>query len=197
VACRNLRLGLVVPPLDEGSILDMPVTVPRVSIAQAGDDIRIRDEIMVRFPEVDQVIGKVGRADTPTDPSGIDMVETIVTMRPKEWWPKRKIRFEDATANFSRTSPAKVDTHLAVRGPLLLTSGSEDHTAHHRRQHARSHGDGGAFAECAPVDLTESKLVYQMLEARIHPVVLHAPYRQHRRLPRLLPQRRVVRHYAF
>jgi len=84
------------PPIDEGSILDMPVTVPRVSIAQAGDDIRVRDLVMSHFPEVDQVVGKVGRADTPTDPSGIDMVETVVTMRPKEWWPKRKILYSDA-----------------------------------------------------------------------------------------------------
>ena len=84
------------PPLDEGSVLDMPVTVPRVSITQASDDIRVRDRIMAQFPEVDQVVGKVGRADTPTDPSGIDMVETIVTLRPKEWWPKRKMRFDDA-----------------------------------------------------------------------------------------------------
>jgi Cu(I)/Ag(I) efflux system membrane protein CusA/SilA len=83
------------PPLDEGSILDMPVTVPRVSITQASDDIRVRDLIMAQFPEVDQVVGKVGRPDTPTDPSGIDMVETIVTMRPKEWWPKRKVLYED------------------------------------------------------------------------------------------------------
>jgi copper/silver efflux system protein len=90
------------PPIDEGSILDMPVTVPRVSIAQAGDDIRIRDGIMREFPEVDQVVGKVGRADTPTDPSGIDMVETVVTMRPKEWWPKRKMRYEDALAESRR-----------------------------------------------------------------------------------------------
>ncbi len=84
------------PPLDEGSILDMPVTVPRVSIVQASDDIRVRDRIMRGFPEVDQVVGKVGRADTPTDPSGIDMVETVVTLRPKEWWPKRKLQFNDA-----------------------------------------------------------------------------------------------------
>ncbi|MBI1827270.1 MAG: efflux RND transporter permease subunit [Planctomycetes bacterium] len=86
------------PPLDEGSILDMPVTVPRVSITQASDDIRVRDEIMRGFPEVDQVVGKVGRADTPTDPSGIDMVETVVSLRPKEWWPKRKVQFNDALA---------------------------------------------------------------------------------------------------
>jgi Cu(I)/Ag(I) efflux system membrane protein CusA/SilA len=51
---------------------------------------------MLSFPEIDQVVGKAGRADTPTDPSGIDMIETVVTMRPKEWWPKRKLRFEDA-----------------------------------------------------------------------------------------------------
>ena len=85
------------PPLDEGGIMDMPVTVPRVSIAQAGDDIRVRDLVMRGFPEVERVVGKVGRADTPTDPSGIDMVETIVTLRPKEWWPKRKINYGDAT----------------------------------------------------------------------------------------------------
>ncbi len=84
------------PPLDEGSILDMPVTVPRVSITQASDDIRVRDAIMYGFPETDQVVGKVGRADTPTDPSGIDMVETVVTLRPIEWWPKRKVQFGDA-----------------------------------------------------------------------------------------------------
>jgi Cu/Ag efflux pump CusA len=84
------------PPLDEGSILEMPVTVPRVSITQAGDDIRVRDMVMRGFPEVDQVVGKAGRAATPTDPSGLDMIETIVTLRPKEWWPKRKVRFEDA-----------------------------------------------------------------------------------------------------
>ncbi len=83
------------PPLDEGSILEMPVTVPRVSIAQAADDIRVRDAVMRGFPEVDQVVGKVGRADTPTDPSGLDMIETVITLRPMEWWPKRRIRYED------------------------------------------------------------------------------------------------------
>jgi Cu(I)/Ag(I) efflux system membrane protein CusA/SilA len=93
------------PPLDEGSILDMPVTVPRVSIAQASDDIRVRDDVMRHFPEVDQVVGKVGRAETPTDPSGLDMVETIVTLRPKTWWPKRKLRFDDARAEATRLLP--------------------------------------------------------------------------------------------
>ncbi|MDP2933297.1 MAG: efflux RND transporter permease subunit, partial [bacterium] len=94
----KLGRDAIIPPLDEGSILDMPVTVPRVSIAQASDDIRVRDQIMREFPEVDQVVGKVGRADTATDPSGIDMVETIITLKPKDTWPKRKMKFNDAVS---------------------------------------------------------------------------------------------------
>ena len=84
------------PPLDEGSILDMPVTVPRVSVTQAADDLKARDALLRQFPEVELVVGKAGRADTPTDPSPLDMVETVVTLRPKEHWPKRKIRYKDA-----------------------------------------------------------------------------------------------------
>lgn len=84
------------PPLDEGSILDMPVTVPRVSATQAADDLKARDALLRRFPEVELVVGKAGRADTPTDPSPLDMVETIVNLRPKEYWPKRHLRYEDA-----------------------------------------------------------------------------------------------------
>ncbi|MBP7747439.1 MAG: efflux RND transporter permease subunit [Phycisphaerae bacterium] len=105
------------PPLDEGSILDMPVTVPRVSIAQAADDIRVRDAVMRGFPEVDQVVGKVGRADTPTDPSGIDMVETVVTLRPRERWPKRKVQFNDALAE-ARQAVAALQQNGHLPGDL-------------------------------------------------------------------------------
>src|SRR5262249_3814720 len=48
------------------------------------------------FPEVESVIGKVGRADTPTDPAPLDMVETFVNFRPRELWPKRVLRYDDA-----------------------------------------------------------------------------------------------------
>lgn len=108
------------PPLDEGSILDMPVTVPRVSIAQASDDIKVRDRIMSNFPEVDLVVGKTGRADTPTDPSGIDMVETIVTLRPKEWWPKRMLKYEDAQQE-ARAQITALQTAGFLRGDLKPT----------------------------------------------------------------------------
>jgi Cu(I)/Ag(I) efflux system membrane protein CusA/SilA len=84
------------PPLDEGSILDMPVTVPRVSVTQAADDLKARDALLRRFPEVELIVGKAGRADTPTDPSPLDMVESVITLRPKEHWPKRKLEYQDA-----------------------------------------------------------------------------------------------------
>jgi len=84
------------PPLDEGSILDMPVTVPRASVTQTTDDLKARDALLRRFPEVELIVGKSGRADTPTDPSPLDMVESVITLRPKEHWPRRKLRYADA-----------------------------------------------------------------------------------------------------
>ncbi len=83
------------PPLDEGSVMDMPVTIPSVSVAKAGDDLISRNAILRSFPEVSSVVGKAGRAETATDPAPPDMVETIINLHPRSWWPKRKIRFED------------------------------------------------------------------------------------------------------
>lgn len=84
------------PALDEGTTLDMPITVPRASITQSADDLKARDALLRGFPEVESVIGKAGRADTPTDPAPLDMVETFVNFRPKEHWPKRVMRFNEA-----------------------------------------------------------------------------------------------------
>src|SRR4051794_34061472 len=86
------------PDLDEGSIMDMPTTVPRAGVTQAGDDLRVRDAVLRGFPEVRQVVGKAGRAETPTDPAPLDMIETVVNLRDREAWPKRKLLFEDAAA---------------------------------------------------------------------------------------------------
>lgn len=86
------------PPLDELSIMDMPITRPNVNITQAVADIRERDSLIRGFPEVHQVVGKLGRVESPTDPAPIDMVETVVTLRDREAWPKRKVNYEDVTA---------------------------------------------------------------------------------------------------
>jgi Cu(I)/Ag(I) efflux system membrane protein CusA/SilA len=86
------------PDLDEQSLMDMPTTVPRASIAEAERDLRQRDEVLRGFPEVWQVVGKAGRAETPTDPSPLDMIETVINLRDHDVWTKRKLHFDDATA---------------------------------------------------------------------------------------------------
>src|SRR5579872_1542456 len=91
------KIGVAfMPALDEGTTLDMPITVPRASVTQSADDLKARDALLRGFPEVESVIGKAGRADTPTDPAPLDMVETFINFRPKEFWPKRVLRFDDA-----------------------------------------------------------------------------------------------------
>lgn len=91
------KIGVAfMPALDEGTTLDMPITVPRASVTQAADDLKARDALLRGFPEVESVIGKAGRADTPTDPAPLDMVETFVNFRPREFWPKRVFRYADA-----------------------------------------------------------------------------------------------------
>jgi Cu(I)/Ag(I) efflux system membrane protein CusA/SilA len=103
------------PPLDEGSILDMPVTTPRASVTEVADDLKARDALIRSVPEVEMVVGKGGRAETPTDPSPLDMIETVVTLRPKEHWIKRKILADDARAETSRVLGL-----LEARGTVLL-----------------------------------------------------------------------------
>jgi Cu(I)/Ag(I) efflux system membrane protein CusA/SilA len=91
------KIGVAfMPPLDEGTTLDMPITVPRASVTQVADDLKARNALLRGFPEVESVIGKAGRADTPTDPAPLDMVETFVNFRPRELWPKRVLRYADA-----------------------------------------------------------------------------------------------------
>jgi Cu(I)/Ag(I) efflux system membrane protein CusA/SilA len=91
------KIGVTfMPPLDEGGILDMPVTVPRTSVTESADDLKFRDSLLRQFPEVESVIGKAGRADTPTDPAPLEMVETFINLRPKEQWPRRVMTYDDA-----------------------------------------------------------------------------------------------------
>jgi Cu(I)/Ag(I) efflux system membrane protein CusA/SilA len=83
-------------PLDEGMVMDMPITVPRASSVQAGDDLMSRDMLLCRFPEVEMVLGKAGRVESPFDPAPLEMIETMVMFRPREFWPRRKLTAEAA-----------------------------------------------------------------------------------------------------
>ncbi len=74
------------PPLDEGSLLYMPVTLPNVSITEAKRLIQVQDRIIKSVPEVEHVLGKVGRAETSTDPAPVSMFESIIILKPREQW---------------------------------------------------------------------------------------------------------------
>jgi copper/silver efflux system protein len=97
VAWHFPKIGVsFMPVLDEGTVMDMPVTFPRASVTEVANDIKARDALIRGFPEVESVIGKAGRADTATDPAPLEMLETFINFRPKEYWPKRVLRFDDA-----------------------------------------------------------------------------------------------------
>lgn len=106
------------PPLDEGTTLDMPVTVPRASVTQTADDLKHRDALLRGFPEVESVIGKSGRADTPTDPAPLDMFETLVNFRPRELWPKRALHFDDAVRQTRDVLRILEDRGFVLRAPF-------------------------------------------------------------------------------
>ncbi|QNF31270.1 efflux RND transporter permease subunit (plasmid) [Adhaeribacter swui] len=81
------RLGSeFMPPLDESSILFMPVTLPDISNAEAKRILQVQDKIIKSVPEVAQVLGKAGRANTATDNSPISMIETIIQLKPESEW---------------------------------------------------------------------------------------------------------------
>ena len=76
------------PETDEGSILYMPTTLPGLPTREAGWVLQQMDKKLKSFPEVDRVFGKLGRADTSTDPAPVSMVETTILLKPRSQWPK-------------------------------------------------------------------------------------------------------------
>jgi len=105
-----------ITPLDEGMAMDMPITVPRMSSIQAVDDLRARDMILCRFPEVEMVVGKAGRAETATDPAPLDMIETMIGFRQREFWPRRCLRPVDSERQAAAVLDALV-AHGVIRAP--------------------------------------------------------------------------------
>jgi Cu(I)/Ag(I) efflux system membrane protein CusA/SilA len=82
-----LRLGSeFMPPLNEGTLLYMPTGTPGMSVTAAAEVLQRMDRELKEFPEVERVFGKIGRADSPTDPAPFSMIETTVTLKPVEQW---------------------------------------------------------------------------------------------------------------
>jgi Cu(I)/Ag(I) efflux system membrane protein CusA/SilA len=81
------RLGSeFMPPLDEGTLLYMPSTLPGISVTEAQKLLQVQDRVIKQFPEVDRVLGKAGRAETSTDPAPFSMMETVIVLKPREQW---------------------------------------------------------------------------------------------------------------
>jgi Cu(I)/Ag(I) efflux system membrane protein CusA/SilA len=114
------------PPLFEGDLLYMPTTLPGVSVTKSKEILQQTDKIIKTFPEVDQVYGKIGRAETATDPAGLDMVETTIRLKPEKTWrpgmtPEKLIEEMDAALKFpgltnSWTMPIKNRTDMLSTG---------------------------------------------------------------------------------
>ena len=81
------RLGSeFMPPLNEGDLLYMPTTLPGISITKAKELLQQTDKIIQRFPEVHHTLGKIGRAETATDPAPLSMLETTIILKPESEW---------------------------------------------------------------------------------------------------------------
>ena len=79
-----MKLGSeFMPPLYEGTLFYMPVTVPAASISEVTELLQIQDQILKKIPEVAQVFGKAGRAETATDPAPLEMFETVINLKPE------------------------------------------------------------------------------------------------------------------
>ncbi len=88
------------PPLNEGTILYMPTTLPGISVTEAKNLLILQDRILKSFPEVESVFGKAGRADTSTDPAPFSMMETTVVLKPKSEWREKKRWYSDWAPEF-------------------------------------------------------------------------------------------------
>ncbi|MBD05029.1 MAG: CusA/CzcA family heavy metal efflux RND transporter [Gemmatimonadetes bacterium] len=129
------------PPLYEGDLLYMPTTLPGVSITKARELLQQTDRIIRTFPEVDEVFGKIGRAETATDPAPLSMIETTITLKPESQWrdgmtPERLIEELDAAVKFpgltnAWTMPIKARLDMlstGIKTPVGIKIAGEDLT---------------------------------------------------------------------
>ncbi len=137
------RLGSeFMPPLDEGDVLYMPTSFPGISITKAKELLQQTDKILRSFPEVETVFGKVGRADSATDPAPLAMIETIARLKPKDEWPdpgkttKDLMKEMDAAIKFpglanAWTMPIKTRIDMlstGIKTPIGIKVGGPDLT---------------------------------------------------------------------
>jgi copper/silver efflux system protein len=110
------------PPLDEGTLLYMPSTLPGMSVAEATRVLQTQDKIIHSFPEVERVFGKAGRAESATDPAPYSMMETTIILKPQDQWPKKEQWYSEKMPQWTwpylrRIWPDHISTQDLVYGP--------------------------------------------------------------------------------
>ena len=100
------------PPLDEGSFLYMPTTMPHASIGEVHDVLQILDKAIASLPEVEQAVGKLGRVESPLDPAPISMIETVINYKSEyilnEFGKKKKFKFDKKLKSYIRDNKGKL-----------------------------------------------------------------------------------------
>jgi Cu(I)/Ag(I) efflux system membrane protein CusA/SilA len=116
------RLGSeFMPPLDEGTLLYMPSTLPGISVTEAQQLMQVQNRVIKQFPEVLTVLGKAGRAETSTDPAPFSMMETVIVLKPHDQWRKVETWYSSWTwvpewlkAAFRHITPDHISTERLV-----------------------------------------------------------------------------------
>lgn len=148
------------PPLDEGSFLYMPTTMPHASIGEAVDVLQKLDRAMLTVPEVDQVVGKLGRIESALDPAPISMIETVINYKPEYRVDgdgrRLRFRYDEATGVFPRDE----------RGELIPEANGREFR--NWRPHIRTRDDiWKAIVDAAQLPGTTSAPKLQPIETRI------------------------------
>jgi Cu(I)/Ag(I) efflux system membrane protein CusA/SilA len=131
--------GEFMPEMDEGDFLYMPTTLPGIAIDAAGDLLQRTDRLIRTVPEVECVFGKAGRADSATDPAPLEMLETVVKLKPRELWrpgmtPEKlrseldaRVRLPGLTNSWLAPIKSRIDMlTTGVRTPIALTISGPD-----------------------------------------------------------------------
>lgn len=107
------------PPLNEGTLLYMPTTLPGISVAEATRLLQVTDRILMRFPEVQSVLGKAGRAETSTDPAPLSMFETVIVLKPESEWRRQPTWYDDWAPQWLRPLLTRITSDRITQQELI------------------------------------------------------------------------------
>ena len=135
------------PPLDEGTLLYMPTTLPGISVTEAARLLQVQDKIIKSFPEVERVFGKAGRAESATDPAPYSMMETVIVLKPQDRVAEaRTLVLELGAPTGCRAILAPLLAGPQTTQELIYGPGGLNEALHHARHRERlDHADQGPY----------------------------------------------------